>query len=155
MPQRWGRSASQEGRHARPEQQPQPFRHQARLHVRQFFQRRGRGWAWFRNDSRAVHFLCTLFLLFFHQLHIRSSGIRSQRSETRGLEHLLWFLQEETGVATDTGLAGMDSSGESGAEGWPLVVGSGPKLVCAGGRRPSLGEPDGEGGDGVQAPSAG
>lgn len=44
----------------------------------------------------------------------------------------------------------MDSSGESGAEGWLLVVGSGPE-----GRRPSLGEPDGEGGDGVQAPSAG
>ena len=30
-PQRRGRSASQEGRRARPEQQPQPFRHQARL----------------------------------------------------------------------------------------------------------------------------
>lgn len=50
--------------------------------------------------------------------------------------------------SADTGLAGMDSSGESRAEGWPLVVGTGPKLVRAGGRRPSPGEPDGEGGDG-------
>lgn len=82
----------------RPEQQSQPFWHQARLHVREFFHRRGRGWAWFWNYSGAVHLLCILFLLLFHQLHVRSSGVRSQRSETRGLEHLLWFLQEETGV---------------------------------------------------------
>ena len=111
-----------------------------------FFPRMGRGWAWFRDDSSAVHLLCILFLLFFHQLHVRSSGIRSQRSELPGLEHFPWFLQEETGVATDTGLAG-----ESGAEGWPLVVGIGPELVCTGGRWPSLGEPNARGGDGVRA----
>ena len=50
--------------------------------------------------------------------------------------------------AADTGLAGMDSSGESVAEGWPLIVVTGPELVRAGGRWPSPGEPDGEGGDG-------
>ena len=32
---------------------------------------------WFRDDSSVLHLLCTLFLLLFHQLHLRSSGIRS------------------------------------------------------------------------------
>ena len=39
----------------------------------------GRGWRWFQDDSSALHLLCTFFLLLLHQLHIRSSGIRSQR----------------------------------------------------------------------------
>ena len=30
----------------------------------------------------ALHLLCTLFLLLLHQLHLRSSGIRSQRLRT-------------------------------------------------------------------------
>ena len=33
----------------------------------------------------ALHLLCTLFLLLLHQLHLRSSGIRSQRLGTPAL----------------------------------------------------------------------
>jgi len=40
------------------------------------------------NDSSALHLLCTLFLLLLHQLHLRSSGIRSWRLRTPGLENL-------------------------------------------------------------------
>ena len=39
------------------------------------------GW-WFPDDSSTLHLLCTLFLLLLHQLHLRSSGIRSWRLET-------------------------------------------------------------------------
>ena len=35
------------------------------------------GWRWFKDDSSTLHLLCTLFLLLLHQLHLRSSGIRS------------------------------------------------------------------------------
>ena len=34
---------------------------------------------WFRDDSSTLHLFCTLPLLLIHQLHLRSSGIRSQR----------------------------------------------------------------------------
>ena len=34
---------------------------------------------WFGDDSGTVHLWCTLFLLLLHQLHLRSSSIRSQR----------------------------------------------------------------------------
>ena len=37
----------------------------------------GLGWCW--DDSSTLHWLCTWFLLLWHQLHLRSSGIRSQR----------------------------------------------------------------------------
>ena len=43
---------------------------------------RGRAGGWFQDDSSALHLLCTLFLLLLYQLHLRSSGIRSQRLET-------------------------------------------------------------------------
>ena len=33
---------------------------------------------WYQDDSSALHLLCALFLLLFHQLHLRSPGIRSQ-----------------------------------------------------------------------------
>ena len=36
----------------------------------------------FQYDSSALHLLCTLFLLLLHQLHLRSSGIRSRRLGT-------------------------------------------------------------------------
>ena len=36
----------------------------------------------FQDDSSASHFSCTQFLGLLHQLHLRSSGIRSQRLET-------------------------------------------------------------------------
>ena len=39
-------------------------------------------WGWFQDDSSALHLLCTLFLLLLHQLHLRSSGIRSWRLGT-------------------------------------------------------------------------
>ena len=55
---------------------------------RQFFHRSGGGgvgvwqgvWQgaerWFGDYSSPLHLLCTLFLFLFHQLHLRSSGIR-------------------------------------------------------------------------------
>ena len=46
---------------------------------KQFFHRPVGGGAWYGVDSRALHLLCTLFPL---QLHLRSSGIRSQRLGT-------------------------------------------------------------------------
>ena len=51
---------------------------------RQFFPRLGME-GWFADDSSELHLLCTLFLLLLHQLHIRSSGIRSWRLGTRPL----------------------------------------------------------------------
>ena len=43
------------------------------------------GWGCFGDDLRALHVLCTLFLLLLHKLHLRSSGIRSQRLGTPAL----------------------------------------------------------------------
>ena len=41
------------------------------------------GWGdWFRDDSNSLHLLCALFLLLFHQFHLRWSDIRSQRLGT-------------------------------------------------------------------------
>ena len=37
------------------------------------------GWWWFGDDSSTLHLLCTLFLLVLYQLHLKASGIRSQR----------------------------------------------------------------------------
>ena len=42
-------------------------------------------WSGFRDDSSALHLLCTLFLLLLHHLHLRLSGIRSQRLGTTDL----------------------------------------------------------------------
>ena len=56
-------------------------------HGRQFSHRPKRR-EWFGDDSNELHLLCTLFLLLFHQLHLRSSGIRSQRLGTPVLENL-------------------------------------------------------------------
>ena len=42
---------------------------------------------WFRDDSSTLHVLCTLFLLLLHQLHLRSSGLRSWMSGTPALTH--------------------------------------------------------------------
>ena len=55
---------------------------------RQFFHGPGGdGWGWFWDDLNALHLLCTLFLLPLHQLHLRSSGIRSQRLGTPVLKY--------------------------------------------------------------------
>ena len=44
------------------------------------------GWGGrFPNDSSSLHLLCTLFLLLSYHLHLRSSGIRSQRLGTLDL----------------------------------------------------------------------
>ena len=45
------------------------------------------GWrgGWFRDDSSALHLLCTSFLFLLHQLHLRSSGIKSWRLGTPAL----------------------------------------------------------------------
>ena len=45
---------------------------------------------WFGDDLRALHLLCTLFLLL-HQLYLKSSGIRSQRLGP--LFHQIYVLQ--------------------------------------------------------------
>ena len=44
-------------------------------------------WGWFGDDSSPLHVLSTLFLLSLHQLHLRSSVIRSQRLETPALNY--------------------------------------------------------------------
>ena len=56
----------------------QTFWHQGLVLQKSFFY--GLGWeGWFWDDSRALHLLCTLFLLLLHQLQLRSSVIRSRR----------------------------------------------------------------------------
>ena len=40
---------------------------------------------WFWDGSRVFHLLCTLFLILLYQLLLRSSGIRSQRLGTAGV----------------------------------------------------------------------
>ena len=42
---------------------------------------------WFGDDSSALHLSCPLFLLLLHQLHLRSSGIRSWMLGTPALIH--------------------------------------------------------------------
>ena len=42
---------------------------------------------WFSDDLRTLHLLCTLFLLLLHQLHLRSSRIRSWRLGTPVIQY--------------------------------------------------------------------
>ena len=44
------------------------------------------GWWGVRDDSRALHLMCALFLLLLNPLHLRSSGIRLWRLGTPVLE---------------------------------------------------------------------
>ena len=61
---------------------PQTFWHQGPCFMKENFSHElGKG-AWFQDDSSALHLLFTLFLLLLHQLHLRSSGIRSRRLGT-------------------------------------------------------------------------
>ena len=64
---------------------------------------------WFGEDSRALHLLCTLFLLLLHQLHLRSSGTKSWRLRTPGLMNTSLFLQSPRGRGAEhsTAEAGM------------------------------------------------
>ena len=64
---------------------PNLFGTRDHFHGRQFFQGPGVG-GWFWDDSSALHLLCTLLLLLLHQLHLRSSGIRSWGLGTPALE---------------------------------------------------------------------
>ena len=66
---------------------PNLFGTRAWFHGRQFFHRPGTG-PWLQDDSSALHWLWTLFLLLFHQLHFRSSGIRSQRLEAPAINYI-------------------------------------------------------------------
>ena len=59
---------------------PQHFGTRGWLCGRQFFHGVDVGWFW--DDSSTLHLLCILFLLLLHQLHLRLSGIRSQRLGT-------------------------------------------------------------------------
>ena len=45
----------------------------------------GGGGGRFGDDSSSLHLLCTLLLSLLHQLHLRSSAIRSQKLGTPGL----------------------------------------------------------------------
>ena len=47
------------------------------------------GGRWFGDDSSALYLLCTLFLLWWHQFHLRSSDIRSQKLGTPALEDIV------------------------------------------------------------------
>ena len=64
------------------------LRHQ--FHGWQFFHRPGWG-GWFHHDSITLHLLCTLFPLLLYHLHLRSSGIRSQRLGTPALKNPRWW----------------------------------------------------------------
>ena len=59
--------------------------YQGSISWKTIFPRPGEGW--FEDASSELHLLCTLFLLSWHQLHLRSSGIKSQRLGTPGLVH--------------------------------------------------------------------
>ena len=76
------------------------FWHQGPASWKTIFRRRV---GWFRDDSSALHLLCTLFLLLLHRFHFRSSGIRSPEVGTPALDyggissgffsrHLTWAL---------------------------------------------------------------
>ena len=69
---------------------PQNFWHQELVSWKTIFLRTRVGQmvsGWFK----ALHLLCTLFLLLLHQLYLRLSGITSQRLGTTALE---WKLRE-------------------------------------------------------------
>ena len=63
---------------------------------RQFFHGPGDG-GWFQDDSNALHWLCTLFLLL-HWLHLRSSGIRSWKLGTSGVENSFRWDQVKASI---------------------------------------------------------
>ena len=65
---------------------PQPFWRQGPVSWKTIFLETRVGWGvgWFQDASRALHSLCTLFLLL-HHLHLRSSVITAQRVSTPAL----------------------------------------------------------------------
>ena len=67
------------------EQQSPTFLHQEPVSRKTVFPRSRGGVGMVRDDSSALHLLCTLFLLLLHELHIRSAGSRSWRLGTPAL----------------------------------------------------------------------
>ena len=79
---------------------PQHFWHQGVVLWKTVFPEMGWEWReWFRDDSSALHLLCTLFWSLWHQLHLRSSGIRSQRLVTPALGNSKTSSSDESGLA--------------------------------------------------------
>ena len=66
---------------------PNLFGTRDRFHGRQFFH--GPGWRQgaLSGQFKHIHLLWTLFLLLLHKLHLRSSGIRSQRLESCAIDN--------------------------------------------------------------------
>ena len=54
--------------------------------------RGGGGWFWY--NSSLLHLLCPLLLLLLHQLPLRSSGMRSQKSGTPVLDCVMRYVPE-------------------------------------------------------------
>ena len=85
------------------------------------------GWGWFGDDSSTLHLLCILFLLLSHQPHLRSSGIRAQRSGTPALMyHQPRFALEETKVQGDC----TTFKGHTAPDGRARVPGPGCPTAC-------------------------
>ena len=80
---------------------PQPLWHQEPVSGKIVFPwTQAWGREWFRDESNALHLLCTLCLLLEHQLHLRLAGLRSWRSESLALAGFLEVgagLQERQG----------------------------------------------------------
>ena len=69
------------------EQQSPPFLAPRTSFTEDSFSTDRDGEKWFLDDSNSLHLSCTLLLLLLQKLHLRSSGIRSQRLGTPALEH--------------------------------------------------------------------
>ena len=85
-----------------------PFWHQGPVSWKTVFPQTG-GWGWFGDDSRTLHLLCTIFLLWLHQLHLGSPGIRSQTLGTSGLDSRIPHWEESCFcLISDAGFLGQE-----------------------------------------------
>ena len=66
---------------------PQLFWHREPVSWKTILPQTSGGWGWFGDDSSTLHLSGSLFLLLLHQLHLKSSGIRSQRLVTPAIQH--------------------------------------------------------------------
>ena len=69
------------------EQRSPNFWHQGPVLLKMIFPCTGLGEGLVEDDSSTLDLLCTLFLLLLHQLHLRSSDIRSQGLGTPVVGH--------------------------------------------------------------------
>ena len=74
------------------------FWHQGLVSWKTIFSQIGGGW--FQDDSSILRLLCALFILLSHQLHLRSSGIRSWKLGTPVLWHLQFLKNPEYHLPT-------------------------------------------------------